>query len=637
MRNRNFLVFDIVLLPMMVFLSYLLRLDGFNLVGYRRGFIVFAVMATLITPVVFRYAGIYSRYWRYASVEELQLLIGAVTAAVTLITGFSWGLLFILSEVLPLTPDHPIIPRSIPFIFLLLAVPATAIPRLAVRLWANYPRRRSNETPMRTAIFGAGDAGAMTVRELRQSRFGFNVVGFLDDASYKRNVHIYGLPVLGGRQDIARVVADYELDQIIIAMPAEPGKTIREIVQLCEAAGVSTKIVPGLDELLTGRATVTQLRDVQIEDLLRREPVRTDVDAVGQLVRGKRVLVTGGGGSIGSELCRQILRCHPAQLIILGHGENSVFDIYHELLAVLQQRSSSSARADDDPQGTQLVPIIADIRFPERLRAVFEACRPEIVFHAAAHKHVPLMEMNPSEVITNNVLGTKHVLDAAVDVGVEQFVMISTDKAVNPTTVMGAGKRVAELLVHRAAGRCGKPFVAVRFGNVLGSRGSVVPTFKRQIAAGGPLTITHPDMERYFMTIPEAVQLVLQAAVLGRGGEVFVLDMGQPVKIIDLARDLIELSGLAVGRDIDIVCTGLRPGEKLYEELFVSGESYERTKHQMIFIADNAGRLVPLQLEAAVTALAAAAHRDDIAAIRQGLRDLVPEFRGSESMVTDKR
>jgi FlaA1/EpsC-like NDP-sugar epimerase len=324
------------------------------------------------------------------------------------------------------------------------------------------------------------------------------------------------------------------------------------------------------------------------------------------------VLVTGGGGSIGSELCRQALHCAPSELIVVGHGENSVFRILNELRRL---GSLSSIRA-----------VIADTRFPERVQAVFEEFRPQIVFHAAAHKHVPLMEVNPAEAISNNVSGTRHLLEAAMATGVDHFVMISTDKAVNPTSVMGASKRVAALLVHQAGRQCARPYVAVRFGNVLGSRGSVVPLFKRQIAAGGPVTVTHPEMKRFFMTIPEAVQLVLQAAVLGQGGEVFVLDMGEPVRIVDLARDLIRLSGLEVDRDIDIVFTHMRPGEKLVEELFVAGEQYRRTRHEKIFIADNASSVIPPHLETAGARMETAARHNDKSAVMGCLCRLVPEF-----------
>jgi FlaA1/EpsC-like NDP-sugar epimerase len=324
-------------------------------------------------------------------------------------------------------------------------------------------------------------------------------------------------------------------------------------------------------------------------------------------------MVTGGGGSIGGELCRQVLRCKPAQLIVLGHGENSIFAINDELQ---NYRLVAS----------EIVPLIADTRFPERIGHIFKQYRPQVVFHAAAHKHVPLMELNPAEAISNNLIGTRNLLDISLASNVERFVMISTDKAVNPTNVMGASKRAAELLLHQAARQSGKPYVAVRFGNVLGSRGSVVLTFKRQIASGGPVTVTDPEVKRYFMTIPEAVQLVLQAAVMGQGDELFMLDMGEPIKIVDLARDLIELSGLEVGRDIEIQFTGLRPGEKLFEELFLDGEAYQRTRHEKIFIAGNGSDRLPGGLDAAVNALEASALRDDRLAIVQGLKKLVPEF-----------
>jgi FlaA1/EpsC-like NDP-sugar epimerase len=347
--------------------------------------------------------------------------------------------------------------------------------------------------------------------------------------------------------------------------------------------------------------------------------VQTDTAAVAGLIRGKRVLVTGGGGSIGGELCRQILRCCPIELVLLGHGENSIFSIYHDLLALPGQE-------------TEIFPIIADIRFQERLHSIMQSYRPQLVFHAAAHKHVPLMEVNPGEAITNNVLGTRNLLAEAQAAGVERFVMISTDKAVNPTSVMGASKRVAELLVHEAARASGKPYVTVRFGNVLGSRGSVVQTFKRQIARGGPITVTDPAMTRYFMTIPEAVQLVLQAAVLGQGGETFVLDMGEPVKIVDLARDLIELSGLQVGRDIDITFVGTRPGEKLFEELFVEGESHHRTQHEKIFIADNDSISKMRKPETLVEALIVAAQNNDEQALHSCLQAIIPDYRSMSAL-----
>jgi len=440
-------------------------------------------------------------------------------------------------------------------------------------------------------------------------------------------MRIRGLPVLGDRSDLPDLVGEHKIDQVVIAMPTAPGKAIRDVVAICEQAGIPAKTMPGMYELLGGQVSISQLRNVEIEDLLRREPVHTDIAAVQELLRGRCVLVTGGGGSIGSELCRQIMRCKPSKLVIVGHGENSVFLIHQELQRAGGARLAPGVNGQAPAVRTEIVPVIADVRFAERLHSIFEQHRPQIVFHAAAHKHLPLMEDNPSEAITNNVLGTRNVLEAALAADVERFVLISTDKAVNPTSIMGASKRVAELLVHQAARRSGRPYAAVRFGNVLGSRGSVVLTFKHQIAAGGPVTVTDPEMKRFFMTIPEAVQLVLQAAVLGQGGEAFVLDMGEPVKIVDLARDLIDLSGLEVGRDIDIVFTGMRPGEKLFEELFVPGEDYERTTHDKIFIANNASRLAPDGLDLSIDQLTAIAVRGDGDAITVGLQGLIPEFR----------
>jgi FlaA1/EpsC-like NDP-sugar epimerase len=492
--------------------------------------------------------------------------------------------------------------------------------RFSVRLAARSLREEPNGPTERVAIMGAGDAGAMIAREMKQNpHLGLEPVCFFDDDLGKHDVRIHNIPVLGGRDSILRVAREYRLRRVVIAMPTAPGKEIRQIVKICEEAGVQTQIVPGIYELLDGKVRVNQIRDVDIADLLRREPVQTDIVAVQRLLRGRRVLITGAGGSIGSELCRQIWRCKPSELILLGHGENSIFAIHNELRTEIRQAGSGN-------HTTVLRAVIADVRFPERIAAIFERYRPEIVFHAAAHKHVPLMESNPIEAVTNNILGTRNVVKASLAVDVERFVMISTDKAVNPTNVMGASKRAAELIVLRAALEHGKAYVATRFGNVLGSRGSVLLTFKQQIARGGPVTVTHPDVRRYFMTIPEAVQLVLQASVLGRGGEVFVLDMGEPVKIVDLARDLVELSGLRIGEDIEIEFVGLRPGEKLFEELFIEGEEYRRTGHEKIFIAGNASHFVPYQLEGTLELLEEATNRHDREIFIQLLKHLVPEY-----------
>jgi len=457
----------------------------------------------------------------------------------------------------------------------------------------------------------------MIAREMQANpQLGLEPVGFIDDDPVKQGMKIQGLPVLGDREYIPEAVPDYKISQAIIAMPTAPGKTIRRFVELCQEAGVEAKTIPGLYELLSGRVSVSQIRNVDIEDLLRREPVEIETAEVARMIRDKRVLVTGAGGSIGSEICRQVARYGASELILVGHGEHSIFEITREL------------------QNTQypisdIHPVIADIRDRPRLETIFHHHHPHIVFHAAAHKHVPLMECNVEEAVSNNVLGTQCLIEVAEDTGVERFVLISTDKAVNPTSIMGATKRVAEKLVEAAAARNGRVFVAVRFGNVLDSRGSVVQIFREQIARRGPVTVTHPDMRRYFMTIPEAVQLVLQAAAIGRGGEIFVLDMGDPVPIVQLARDLIKLSGLEVGRDIDIEYIGARPGEKLFEELFADGEVYQRTHHEKIFASRFTSHASRFTFH--VDALIAGAERGELDEVRRLLQVIVPEYRPTVS------
>lgn len=629
-RNPAYLAADVVALPLAAYLSYVLRLESLDLTGYWSGLAGFAAVALLATLIIFWLTGMYARYWRYASIEELLLLTGSVTTSVVL----SGGIVLLIDRLMPGMPDDFVVPRSVPLIFLLVALAFTAGPRFTARLLAEKGHRLGMPSGQPVLVVGAGDAGAMIVREMQHNpQLGLLAVGFVDDDPRKQGLRIHNVPVLGTRYDLPRLVERHQARQVIIAMPTAPGKTIRELVAICEQAHVQTRIMPGIYELLDGRVSVNQLRDVEIEDLLRREPVRTDMAAIGELLRGKRVLVTGGGGSIGSELCRQIVRFEPSELIILGRGENSVFEIYQELSVALANRQPRPGAGKPDAPAEvacQLTTAIGDIRSWDRMWAVFEQHQPELVFHAAAHKHVPMMELNPAEAITNNVLGTQNLLNVALAHQVQRFVMISTDKAVSPTSVMGASKRVAELLVHRAALISQQPYLAVRFGNVLGSRGSVVPVFKKQIAAGGPVTVTHPEMRRYFMTIPEAVQLVLQAAVLGRGGEVFVLDMGEPVRILDLARDLVELSGLEVGRDIDIVFVGARPGEKLSEDLFIPGERYERTCHQKILIASNASSLVPANLDDAIQNLARASQQNDAQAIIRILQELIPEYQPAQ-------
>lgn len=622
LRNRHFLLLDALILCVTPALALMLRVDGVQALGnYAPTLLIYTTTALLIRVAIFYGFGLYSRYWRYASIGELTQITAAVLISTAIIVTLFFAVRIPALGICDAVEPACALPRSIPFIDAMLVVLAIGAIRFSVRTADLYLQRgRSGQPTQRALIMGAGEAGAMIARELRTNpQVGIDPIGYVDDDPDKRGTRIRGLPVLGDRGALPDLVAQHKIDQVIIAMPTAPGKAIREVLAICEEAGVPAKTMPGIYELLGGQVSVSQLRNVEIEDLLRREPVSTDIAAVQELLQGRCVLVTGGGGSIGSELCRQILRCRPARLVIVGHGENSVFEIHQELQRAIRHTGQESG-------GPVIVPVIADVRFAERVQRVLQQHRPQVVFHAAAHKHVPLMEENPSEAITNNVLGTRNLLEAALASGVDRFVLISTDKAVNPTSVMGASKRLAELLVHEAAQRSGRPYAAVRFGNVLGSRGSVVLTFKQQIAAGGPVTVTHPEMTRFFMTIPEAVQLVLQAAVLGRGGETFVLDMGESVRIADLARDLIRLSGLEEGRDIDIVYSGLRPGEKLYEELFVTGEVDQRTAHAKIFIAVNNSAGLLNSFRNAIDQLIALAEHGDEAGIRGGLQALLPEF-----------
>lgn len=611
MHNRYFIISDIVIVILCAYLSFVIRVEIFNLEQFWSGLLLFSFLAMVIFPVTFYLTGIYSIYWEYGSIDSLLLLVGSqvIAAIVVTIIGFT---------ICILVPHKFIIPRSIPVIFLSLVLILISGSRTMMRLIAHY-QGSHHITPhgrlQQVLIMGAGKAGAMIIREIKRNpQIGINVLGFVDDDPHKYNMMIHGVKVLGNKEVIPQLVNKYAIDEIIIAMPSGHGKQVRSVVDICRQCNVNVKIMPGIYELLNGSISINQLRNVQIEDLLRREPIKTDLDGVRALIKGKKVMVTGGGGSIGSELCNQIFNFDPAELIILGHGENRIFEINKHL-----SRSSTLAH------NCRIVPIIADIRFLYRIQSIFEEYRPDIVFHAAAHKHIHLMELNPSEAIINNVIGTRNLVQASLSTGISQFIMISTDKVVNPTSIMGASKRLAELLVHQAAVASGIPFMTVRFGNVLGSTGSVVLTFKEQIAAGGPITITHPEMKRYFMTIPEAVQLVLQAAVLGKGEEVFVLDMGEPVKIVDLAKDLIRLSGFSED-NIEITYIGCRPGEKLYEELFAEGEVYVRSIHEKLFLASQDSSKFPANLNGAIDSLELAAQKNDRAEIVKILQQIIPEY-----------
>lgn len=613
LNNRHFFVLDGLIFCLTPLLAIISRLDNLTaLREYHSGLIVATIIFSLVKVIVFIIGGFYKRYWKYASIDEL-IEIAVLTATAVAI---EIVLLSILQYAIGTQSELYLVPRSLPLLDGILTFVLIGGIRFSIRAAERKNQQRKNFYKRdRVLIVGAGDAGVSILQEMRRNpKLGFNPIAFIDDNPKKLGLNIQGISVVGNRYRIPEIITSRNIRQVVIAMPTTSGKVIREIVDVCQAIGVKVNTLPATNEILDHGSkvnTVNTLRKVNIEDLLRREAIETDAQGVSKLLMGKVVLITGAGGSIGSELCRQIFRCRPVKMILLGHGENSVFNIQEELqqvLQILQQEES-------DRYLTELIPYIADLRIKARLEDAFRVYQPDIIFHAAAHKHVPLMELNPPEAITNNVLGTKNLLDFTIKYNVSNFVMISTDKAVNPTNIMGASKRTAEMLVLKAARVSGQPYAVVRFGNVLGSRGSVVPTFKKQIAKGGPITITHPEICRYFMTIPEAVQLVLQASVLSSQndrGQIFMLNMGQPIKIVDLAKDLIGLSGFEVGKDIDIVFTGLRPGEKLYEELLVEGEEYNSTAHEKVLVVQNASRIIPENLDTTIDILCRAAHKNDV-------------------------
>ncbi len=563
-RNRYVLVGDLAIILVSVMGSFALRLDVGDLPFYFPAMLIMCAVALLVKVPVYYYFGLYRRLWVYASTHELRLITAAVTAA-SVLTSAVMLLLIYVGLVLPGMP------RSALGIDWLLSLVLIGGSRFALRILAEQTvATRGIRSGRRALIVGAGDAGALVVRELQKTpQLNLVPIGFLDDDPGKQKQEIYGVPVIGMVGDLSAVLDNQRVDEVIIAIPTAPGAVVRQVNDVCRLKGIPSRTMPGLFELIGGRVSVNRLREVNIDDLLRREPTRIHEEMIGDVLTGKHVLVTGAGGSIGRELCRQIARWNPAGLAILGHGENSIFETLLEL--------------KEGYPSLVLEPIIADVRDADRLRSVFGTRHLDVIFHAAAHKHVPLMQSNVEEAVLNNVMGTRCLVEAALAAGIERLVLISTDKAVKPANVYGATKRLAEMIVLEAARASGRAYSVVRFGNVLGSRGSVIPLFKRQIASGGPILITHPDMERYFMTIPEAVHLVLQAASMGQGGEAFLLNMGRQVRITDLAEDLIRLSGLEPGRDIEISFTGARPGEKLSEELWESHKTYERTTHPDIF------------------------------------------------------
>jgi len=615
MRNRHFLFVDALLLAGLPAVATALRFESVTFTpDIARALVCYSVIVLPVRLGIARWFGLYRCLWRHASLHEVQRIFTAGAACA--VASFFIGTVGITATGLS-TARLPYIALALDAV---LAFGVFAGTRIAVRFAARRVRSASDR---RALIVGAGAGGQSILREARVNpRLNLHVVGFVDDDPEKSKKLLGGVPVVGTIDELPDLISRFGASELVIAMPNARGTVVRRIMRAAGNAGIATSTMPAMHDVISGKVKVSSLRSVEIEDLLRREPIVIDRDSVRTLAAGQTVLITGAGGSIGSELCRQLAALEPAILIALDHSENQVFEISGEL-----RRSFPKLR---------VIPLIADIRDTSRIHTLLGRLRPHAVFHAAAHKHVPLMEENVVEAITNNILGTRNVVDAALDAETRHLVNISTDKAVRPTSIMGATKWVAERLVAAAAATESRNFVSVRFGNVLGSRGSVIPTFLKQIKEGGPVTVTHRDMNRYFMTIPEAVQLVLQAGALGSGGELFVLDMGEPVKIVDLARDLIRLSGLEEGEDIEIVYTGVRPGEKLYEEVLFGGEEIRSTNHPKVLRAtdDATDPELPARVDALIRR--AVTYATDEAELRDMLRGLVPGYARADAR-TDPR
>jgi FlaA1/EpsC-like NDP-sugar epimerase len=601
MRTPLKFAIDVFLWALAGFLAFGLRLEGWP-APYWKTILYYLLLSLPVKSILVWAYGLHLQAWSRFGFRDLWGLGQAV--AVGTLLHFLGTLL--LGETLGM-------PRSVPLLeggvaFLLMGV----VRFLVRRYWEQT--RASGAEGTRVLIVGAGDAGSMVARELlRHPEAGLLPVGFLDDDPNKRGQTLMGLKVWGPLDQLPAAVRALGAEEVLIAMPSAPGSVVRKVVELARRAGVRYRILPALHEVVSKEITASQIRGVRLEDLLRREPVKLDVAAIASYLQDRVVMVTGAGGSIGSEIVRQVARFAPKQVLLVGKGENSLFLLEEEL-------------KDRFPSLFYKV-LVADVRDRERMDYLFRTYQPEVVFHAAAHKHVPMMEANPDEAVFNNVVGTRNVVQLCLDYGVERLVNISTDKAVNPTSVMGASKRVAEMVVAWGASRAGvqQHLVSVRFGNVLGSRGSVVPIFMEQIRNRKPVTVTHPEVKRYFMTIPEAAQLVLQAGGLGGKGTVYVLDMGEPIRIVDLARDLIRLAGLEPERDIPIIFTGLRPGEKLFEELLTAEDGVVDSPHPKIFVARING--IPEDFEDLLEDLLQAARSRDGARIREALRRLVPTYK----------
>ena len=605
-RNRMVFFGDLFIIVVSALGSFALRTDlGPLFVYYLPQALWLMGISLIIKPFVYYSFGLYRRMWIYASTKELKLIVVAVSTASVIVS-----LVIILLRAFEVLPYYP---RSTLLIDWLLSLVLVGGFRFSLRVIVETqpPGINTYTGVRRVLVVGAGDAGELVVREMQKNaQLRLQPVCFLDDDPDKQKKQIHGVPVVGRVNDLPRMVVVRRIQEVIIAIPSAPGRVIRQVADVCRKRGIPFRTMPGIYELIGGKVNVSRLREVEIADLLRREPASINDRMIGASLGGKQVLITGAGGSIGIELCRQVARWGPSSLILLGHGENSIFE---SLLEMEENYPSLPIHA-----------VIADVRDIDRLNIVFDNLHPQVVFHTAAHKHVPLMEANIEEAVTNNILGTRNIVEVSLNYDVERLVLISSDKAIRPSSIYGGTKRLSELLVLNAAHQSGRQFSVVRFGNVLGSRGSVVPLFERQIARGGPITITHPDMERYFMTIPEAVYLVLQASTMGQGGEVFVLNMGEQVRIQDLAEDIIRLSGLEPGTDIEIMFTGIRPGEKLSEELWDKGAHYEPTSHPDIVLLADEDLLTDPELTHIVDELVHLAREGDSTAIVDILDECIP-------------
>lgn len=612
--NRDIwkLVIELMVWTSITVVAFALRLEGeFN------GFIPEIAQATAILAILksvsIYWFGTFRQSWRNIGFRDLFSLLKSISTV---------SAIFLVGTIL--LRDIIVIPYSVPFIEYFLSLLILSGIRVGTRFYLVYWNpiydRAKSKDSHRVLIAGAGESGNMAAREMfRHPQAGMQPVAFLDDDKSKHGQKFLGIKVVGTIEDMEQAVAQYQIDEILIAMPSESGEVIRRVVEQARKTNAKYRIIPSIYDLISGKVTINQIRNVDVEDLLRRKPVELNSGLIKKYIQGKTILVTGAGGSIGSEIVRQLSRFQPHNVVLLGRGENSI----HHLVNEIEYHFGGLTYATE----------IGDVRDKRTLERIFNKYRPEVVFHAAAHKHVPLMESNPEQAIFNNVCGTRNLVEISIEYGISHFVNISTDKAVNPTSVMGATKRISEQIVQWGASQTGngEAFVSVRFGNVLGSRGSVIPKFKEQIKRGGPISITHPDMVRYFMTIPEASQLVMQAGALNMNGSVFVLDMGEPVSIETMARDLITLSGFEPDKDIEIEYTGMRPGEKLFEELLTAEEGTDMTQHEKIYVAKSTG--VGSDFARKLDQLEQIANSGDPASIRQSIKEVVPTYQFKQKEV----